>query len=259
MRYLGVLLLLISLEAPAQKTLTSGVFQVNVRPVLNGIIRDFYQMLELFPDFPKELHPVMEDLDALASDRDTLKASCPRILNGKCKETVDALRAKLRDIREKSLRLLKEQKMSHSLHVNTLAGLRLLSEFDTALEDLKGYLDNSSLLQSAGLPARRETYTVLKKIDELGTILSLAVVEFIPYPYKEDFRHFFFNFVHPVELQLSKGNNYQFLNKNLNSLNFTLNLLNMNLTKKNKKTPEGMAPFLSVIHSKWNSLLRYYL
>jgi hypothetical protein len=98
---------------------------------------------------------------------------------------------------------------------------------------------------------------MIKELDELTTIVSLAVMEYIPLNYKEDFRHFFFNFIHPIQQQISKKNNYEFLNRNIYSLNFSINLLNQTLTKK-KKTPEGMAPFLAVIHNRWNSIIRNY-
>ncbi len=110
----------------------------------------------------------------------------------------------------------------------------------------------------ARIKQKKETYTVVRKIDELQAMLSLSIVEFIPFLYKDDFRLFYTNFVHPIEVQLSKHKNYEFLNRNVNSLNFSINLLNQNLTKRSKKTPEGMAPFLSLIHNRWNSLLRYY-
>jgi hypothetical protein len=111
----------------------------------------------------------------------------------------------------------------------------------------------------AQISDKKNTATLVKQIDELQTVLSLAVVEYIPYGYREDFRHFYFDFVHPIELQVSKNNNYEFLNRNVSALNFAINLLNQNLTKRNKKTPEGMAPYLSLIHNRWNSLIRYYM
>ncbi len=260
MRFLFLLLLLLA-GAPAypQKALRSEVFQANVKPVLNGIVRDFYQMIELFPNYPKKLNPLMEDFEGITAEREVLLETCPRLLSKRCEEPIRNLREKLGRLKTRSLELLKEQKMTSALYINTLAGVRVISDFDNAVEELKGDLDNASFIQAADISQRKETYGVVKKVDELGTLLSLAVVEYIPQLYKEEFRHFFFNFVHPVQLQLSKRSNFEYLNQNVNSLNFTLNLLNMNLTKKNKKTPEGMAPFLAVIHNKWNSLLRYYL
>jgi hypothetical protein len=147
--------------------------------------------------------------------------------------------------------------MSQTLHLNSLSGLRIVSDFDLEMEEVKGYLDNASFLLSAGIPQKRETYFIIKELDELNTLLSLAVVEYIPFFYKEDFRHFFFNFIHPIQQQISKNNNHEFVNRNITSLNFTINLLNQTLTKK-KKTPEGMGPYLATLHNRWNSILRFY-
>ncbi len=257
MRYLVILLIIMSPVAIAQKNLGRETFMVKVRPVLNGILGDFYQMITLFSDFPKELIPLIQELDTLTEDKESLRASCPRLLTTKCEETMNSLRRKLVKIKSLSLNVMAQQKMSSSLYLNSLSGLRMVSQFDSELEEAKAYLDNASFFLRAQIPQKRETYFVLKELDELNTLLSLAVVEFIPFIYREDFRQFFFNFVHPVQLQISKNKNYEFLNRNVDSLNFAINLLNMNLTKR-KKTPEGMGPYLAVMHNRWNSLLRYY-
>lgn len=255
-----ILLALLILFAPvsyAQKNLGRETFMVNVRPVLNGILSDFYEMITLFPDFPKELIPLIKELDTLTEDKENLRATCPRVIDSKCKDIVTSIRNKLRNIRALSLNVINHQKLSTSLYISSLSGQRLITDFDSELEEVKGYLDNASFLLSAKIPQKRETYFVLKELDELNTLLSLSIMEYIPYMYKDDFRHFYFNFVHPIQLQISKNKNYEFLNRNIDSLNFAINLLNMTLTKR-KKTPEGMGTYLAVIHNRWNSLLRYY-
>lgn len=257
MRIIFFLLLLLPSLAFGQRSLSRDSFMVNVRPVLNGILGDFYQMISLFPDFPKDLIPLVQELDGLTSDKEVLKETCPRLIDIKCKDTVQNLRGKLTKIRSLSNVLLKQQNLSSSPYINSISGLRLVTEFDSELEEIKGLLDNTSYLLSAQIPQRRETYALLKELDQLNTMISLALVEYIPFTYRDDFRHFYFNFVQPIQLQISKNKNYEFLNRNVESLNFAINLLNMNLTKR-KKTPEGMGPFLAIIHNRWNSLLRYY-
>jgi hypothetical protein len=258
MRFVLILFLIFTPYVYAQRNLGRESFMQNVRPVLNGILGDYYQMIALFPDYPKGLNSLIQELDTLTTDKEILKESCPRTINKNCKTTLNSIREKLSKIQSISLQVLTQDKMSQSLNINSLSGLRIVSQFDSELAEIKGYLDNASFLMSAQLPQKRETYFILKELDELTTLISLAVVEYIPYNYQNDFRHFFFNFVFPIQVQISKNKNYEFLNRNVNSLNFAINLLNMNLTKRNKKTPEGMAPFLSVIHNRWNSLLRYY-
>lgn len=257
MRFLLLLSLFISSTAFAQKQLSREVFMANIRPTLNAIVSDFYQMVGNFPDFPKEIVPVFEELNSMTADKENLRTTCPRILNEKCKEQITNIRKKLQKLKGLSFILITNQKMSSSLHMNALSAMRLLSQFDSDLEEVKGLFDNVAMVMTAGLPQKKETYDFLKRLDELNPILSLAVVEYIPYMYKEDFRHFFFNFIHPIQQHVPKSTNYEFVNRNINSLNFALNLLNMTLTKK-KKTPEGMAGYLATIHNRWNSIMRYY-
>lgn len=257
MRILTIILLFVSLEASAQRSLNRDSFMINVRPVLNGILGDFYQMITQFPDFPREIIPLVQELDTLTEDKEILRESCPRVLDSKCKTTVESIRNKLQKIRALSLDVMTQQKMSSSLYLNSLSGIRLITQFDSELEEIKGYLDNASFLATAQISQKRETYFILKQLDELNTLLSLAIMDYIPYLYRDDFSHFFFNFVQPIQMQISKNKNYEFLNRNVQSLNFAINLLNMTLTKR-KKTPEGMSGYLATMHNRWNSLLRYY-
>lgn len=258
MRWLLIVLFLMTHNVYAQRKLTPEAFQVNVKPVLNGILNDFYQMITLFPSFPKEVVELVEKMDDFTSEKEILKSSCPQHLNQSCLASIEAIRQKLSAAQDKTIELKARLKMNSSLHMTTIAGLRVVNDFQSDLEELKGLFDNASFLVKAGIKNKAETYPLIRKLDELSTMISLSLVEFVPYNYKEDFRHFFFNFVHPIQLNITKNKSSEFFNKNLNNLNFTLNLLNMNLTKRNKKTPEGMAPYLATIHNRWNSLLRYY-
>ncbi len=258
MRLLLLFCLTLAGPAYAQRSLTQEAFRSNVKPVLSGILNDFYQMITLFPDYPREIIGVMEELDRLVVNKENLKTHCPRVLEEKCLPDIRQLQERLNNLSERTTKAHVSLKMSSALHLGNLAGLRILQEFEAKLAFVKGMISNKSFFIKARIKEKKETYPLILDLDELSTLMSLAVVEFIPFNYKDDFRHFYFNFVHPIELNIEKNQNYEFLNRNVNSLNFTLNLLNMNLTKRNKKTPEGMAPYLNTIHNRWNSLLRYY-
>ncbi len=250
--------LLSTSPAFAQHAISSQNFQVNVRPVLSGILNDFYQMIVLFPDVPRELVEIIKDIDHLSDQKDALLKECPRLLEKKCLTQINSLRTKLKVMSVDTFRLIKKQNVSSSLYLTNIAGLRMISDFQESLESLQGKLDNASFALKADVNPRQETYPFVKQVDELGTYASLALVEFIPYIYKDEFRHFFFSFVQPIQIQLGKSISYEFMNRNVTSLNFAINLLNQSLTKRNKKTPEGMGPYLAAIHNRWNSILRYY-
>lgn len=258
MKFLPLILLFLIQPVWGQRSFNSQGLQSTIRPILSAILSDFYQMMTQFPEFPKELITVVDEIDDLHGEKELIREKCPRRLEKACLANIDKLRAKLSLIQTKSLALISHQGMSESLHMNPIGGIRATNQFVEELEELKATLDNASLILKAGASLKRPTFQIVKRIDELSTYVSLTVVEFIPFEYKEDFRHFYFNFIHPVQQHVARDKNYEFLNKNMNSLNFALNLLNQNLTKRSKKTPLGMAPYLTVIHNRWNSLLRYY-
>lgn len=258
MKFLIFLVLALNIEASAQKNLSSDYFQSNVRPVLSGILSDFYQMISLFPDYPKDLIQIIDEVDELHSEKNALVDTCPHDLNRSCLTSINKLRLRLVSLQSKTLKLISNQQITTGLHINPIGGIRTTLQFQAMLESIKGDLDNSSFIMKAGAKQKKSTYPLVKKMDDLSTYISLTVVEYVPFLYQNDFRHFYFNFIHPIQQQIGKNKNYEFLNRNINSLNFAINLLNQNLTKRNKKTPDGMAPYLSLMHNRWNSLLRYY-
>lgn len=257
MRHLFILLLLCTSTTWAQRRLDQNTYQIKVRPILSGIVGDFYQMITLFPYFPQEIIPVIQGMSEFSGHKDNLLASCPGLMTKECNTTAKSIREELFKIQTLSLKLKRQVKMSPDLHLSSISALRFISQFDLKLESIKASLDNTSFLINAGIPVRMETHTIIKDLDELDTLISLALQEFIPFAYREDFQQFFLNFIHPIKTHLAKRANPEFLYRNMNPLNFSVNLLNMNLTKR-KKTPDGMDSYLATMHARWNSLLRYY-
>jgi hypothetical protein len=243
----------------AQKTVSGDVFQIQIRPVLKSIVSDFYQMISLFPDFPGSIVSIVDEVSKIQNEKDVLTQKCPQRLGKECSAEINRMRLSLLNAQMLTLKLLSQYRPGSNLYITSQAGIRTLQTLGLKIESIKGELDNLSLILLAKAKHKKLTYDLIKSLDDLNTYASLSVIEFVPFQYQSDFRHFYFNFIHPIELQMNKKKNYEFLNRNINSLNFALNLLNQNLTKRNKKTPEGMSPYLSVMHNKWNSLLRYYL
>ena len=87
--------MLFSLQAQAQKTISAQAFQSNVRPVLSGIMSDFYQMITLFPDFPKELVSIVDEIDDLHGEKELIREKCPRNLELSCLSNITNLRHRL--------------------------------------------------------------------------------------------------------------------------------------------------------------------
>ncbi len=259
MGFLYALLLTLGLiPAHAQKSLSAPTFQANVRPVLNGIIHDYYQMISLFPYFPKEMIEVLSHLNELTVLKVNLIQDCPGTMDVKCLTTIDDLKGKLSSLEMEVQGTISHLKLPPSLYISTQEGLRFLYQVDGKMLEAKGILANTSLMIKADVKHNNKSYPMVKLLDEITDLASLGVASFIPHPYQEDFRHFYFNFINPIQTEISKSQNFEYMNRNITYLNFALNLLNMNLTKRNKKTPEGMGPYLAAMHNRWNGILRYY-
>ena len=101
-------------------------------------------MITLFPDFPKDLVSIGDEIDDLHGEK------CPRNLEIACLENITNLRNRLVGVQAKTLALISRQKMSSSLHMNPLAGIRTTNEFMLELEDIVGSLANAALILKAG-------------------------------------------------------------------------------------------------------------
>jgi hypothetical protein len=258
MKFLLCLLMIATTPLQAQKNVGSHIFQVSVKPLLSNILSDFYQMITQFPDFPKDLLPILAQVGDLQTEQEIIKEKCPRLITRDCLGPLNTLRTKLSVLQNQTMLLLSQQNMSSQLYMSNIGGIRTINEFQAEISEVKAELDNSSFMIMAEVKHRLPTMHIIKQLDLLNTYFSLTVVEFIPYLYKEDFRHFYFNFINPLQKNIAKRGNHEFFHRSIGTLNFALNLLNQNLTKRSKKTPEGMVSYLALMHNRWNNILRYY-
>ena len=104
MKFLLFLFIFLSLQVHAQKTVGAQTFQGNIRPILSGILSDFYQMITLFPDFPKDLVSIVDEIDDLHGEK------CPRNLEIACLENITNLRNRLVGVQAKTLALISRKK-----------------------------------------------------------------------------------------------------------------------------------------------------
>ena len=68
MKIFLAIILTLSTHVHAQRSIGRESFMVNVKPALNSILNDFYQMIELFPEFPKNMTGILKELDSLTID-----------------------------------------------------------------------------------------------------------------------------------------------------------------------------------------------
>lgn len=257
MKILVFLCLFITQAAIAQRELPAGVFRSVARPQLSGIVSEFYQMIELFPDYPQNINQLLHTSRQFEDDKQVLIETCPRYINQACLPTIEKMLKGIQDLDQQTTTFYGQLKSNQEPYISALTGLRFIDLYQNELIKLKSALEFASFTYRAK-KSQIKTDPIIFLHDRMKTYLSLSVPEFTPYVYKEDFKQFYMNFIRPLEHHLSTPTAHTFFYKNIKELNFNLNLLHQNLTKRNKKTPAGMAGNLNNLQNRWNLILRSY-
>lgn len=251
---LACALLLLPLRAQA---LSSASFQVHVRPQLVGIYQDFRQILATFTDYPNEILQLMNQMDDLRSAAQTLRQACPLRTELGCLSNLVKIQQELRDLDRLFIKYQGNVRFSEATGLAPIAGQRIWLRLDQTRDKLQRQVTVEILGLSAGRSGNRlSSVELLRMTDEIEAYGDLLVVEFIPPKFQVDFRSAWMNFFRPLHRYAEREGRAVFLTSNLDQLNFYWNLLNMRMTKRLKKTPEGMGGPLNAIQNRWNQVMR---
>lgn len=255
MRFLIVILLFCHLgHAMGQRQVTPQAFSAHIRPPLNSIHNDFFHVLNQFPEFPKELPALIHQLYEQQELKNQIPLECPRQLTAQCRQEVLSLNNQLSQLISSLQNMNSGLKARETIYLGSLIGVKHSMNALNLLWNLKTELDLAVFLIDAEIPTQLGSLDVVQRLDEVRTELILSMLEFIPELYQPDFKTFYFEFIHPLRL----NKNTEYLQANLNRLNFNLNLFVQNLTKRNKKTPDGSNQYLQLMHMRWNGIQRFY-
>ena len=237
--------------------LAPSVFQMHVRPQLMGIDQDIQQIFLAMPGYPPEALRAMELVDQLQKHTLAAGALCPRALNAACLPQMQSTLLVLRELERLCLTQRKHGQPSSEVALGALLGERQWLQLLSSTQELKSGLEASILAVAAGRKPELMTMWHWRQLsDESDNWLNLLLIEYVPARLQEDFRSAWMNFFQPLRHQALLMNNSLFLTTNLYSLNFYWNLLNVKLTKRLKKTPEGMQGPLNAIQNRWNQVMR---
>jgi hypothetical protein len=247
----------LSVAAAPVSELNANTFQIYVRPQLVGIQQDIQQIFLTIPGYPPEVFQALTLVDQLLAQSRAAKNVCPSQMQSNCLPQLQASLDILRDMER--LWLMQESRFSTATDasITVIAGRKRWLQMMEVARTLQAQLEAEALAIQAGRTGdRMNQWQWRKGVDEIEDWLDMVVVEFVPAKLQTDFRSGWMNFFRPVYKQCVLANNRRFLSRNLDSLNFYWNLLNLKLTKRLKKTPEGMLGPLNAIQNRWNQVMR---
>lgn len=242
--------------APVREINVSS-FQVHVRPQLVGIHQDIQQIFLTMPGYPVEVFQALSLVDQLLAQSRAAHNICPRQLQSSCLPQLQTSLTILRDLERLWLSQETRASTAADASLTTLAGRKRWLQMMEAARKLQAQLEAQVLAIQAGRSGdRMNQWQWRRGVDEIEDWLDMVVIEFVPAKLQEDFRSAWMNFFRPLYKHCVLANNRLFLSRNMDSLNFYWNLLNLKLTKRLKKTPEGMSGPLNAIQNRWNQVMR---
>lgn len=258
MKLLLTLLLLSTTAFAAESVRVSAQsFQIHVRPQLVNIQEDIKQILLTFPGYPAEIFTLLSLSDQLTAVTAEAQKLCPSRLQPSCLPQLNRAVVLLRDMNRLWLAQEAKTRFPQSASLAPLVGKKSWNAINTAAGKLQLRLEAEALaLQANRSSARMSIWDWRRRVSEIEDWQNLMVIDFIPGKLQDDFRQAWMNFFRPLYKQCVLANNRAYLVQNVHSLNFYWNLLNMRLTKRLKKTPEGMGGPLNAIQNRWNQVLR---
>lgn len=246
-----------SIAAADGVNLSAQSFQIHVRPQLVNIQEDIKQILLTFPGYPAEVFTLQGLSDQLSSVTSEAQKLCSSRLQKSCLPQLNRAVILLRDMNRLWLAQEAKTNFPQSASLAPLVGKKSWNAINSAAGKLQLRLEAEALaLQANRTSERMSIWEWRRRVSEIEDWQNLMVIDFIPGKLQDDFRQAWMNFFRPLYKQCVLGNNRAYLAKNLHSLNFYWNLLNMRLTKRLKKTPEGMSGPLNAIQNRWNQVLR---
>jgi hypothetical protein len=234
-----------------------STFQVHIRPQLVNIHQDIQQILLTFPGYPQEILNAQQSVDQLMSQTLAGQSFCKAALNKQCLPQLEGAIQALRELERVWLAQEAHMQFPADSTIASLAGKKRWIKMLKSVQGLRVKLEIEIIAISAQRAGKRMgSWEWRKAVDEIEDWQDLMIVDYVPGKLQDDFRSAWMNFFRPLHKQCVLGNNRQYLASNLASLNFYWNLLNVKLTKRLKKTPEGMSGPLNAIQNRWNQVMR---
>jgi hypothetical protein len=256
-----ILIFLFSFNCFAQtaREISPQSYQIYVRPQMINIQQDIQQVFLSFPGYPAEVFESQKIIDQLIITSDKLKLACPNFLSAVCMPQINEVIIQLRSLERVWWKFESKAQFNADGTIGGISGKhRWLAVLKTSIT-LKQRLE----IEAMAIAAERtnkpwNSWEFRKMVHEIENMQNIMIIDFIPSRLQEDFRSAWTNFFRPLYKQTILTGNKAYLTENINKLNFYWNILNMKLTKRLRRTPEGMSSPLNAIQNRWNQVLRIY-
>lgn len=104
-----------------------------------------------------------------------------------------------------------------------------------------------------------DLYGIQKEMSDIYLSYNLKLIDYIPEFFRPEFHGLWTNFIYPLTFELKDDSAENFFIKNTTILNRAWNLFHVRISKRGFKVEKKNLTFISLMHSRWNQVLKIVL
>src|SRR3989339_1003848 len=268
-----LLFLVLSLKASAYSFLYGDQKDINldntmleryIKPQLKAMVSEYYQTLATLHPLNPQLIKLKELAQKASIEWKNWNKHC-NTWNESCVQDLKKIKKIQRDL-EVQTTSLQKQIFDRSFFLNQFFtdSLFLLSSDLDELSILNyktiDAMDMISILAiDSKLPLQSKTDLIEDNINMMQLLSEKILTELLPKPLKRQYFELWFFFVKDLERYLTSNNSDTFFLNRLEYFNQNWNSFHMLLSKHIVQAPQSTLNTLSIMHNRWNSVLKIIL
>lgn len=257
------LILIISTNAwaypPHALDMTDYEYRRYVRPQLKSILQDTHTLLFLLnPEF-KPYKSALSDTKKIIKHHLELRDNCAKHQVDQCVLDIKRLKEELSILNTSTKDPLD---LSKKEYLNLDEKLTAKQDYTTYRNQLiKAQVTIDNIILKTVIKTPKSLYLKVLKHE-----VNLVINTFYNYitrssdnRFKTEFNSYWTTFVVPVYKHILVEDKSSYFVNNINELNLRWNNLNVRLTKRNKKISKQVKTLLTIMHNRWNNILKVSL
>jgi hypothetical protein len=234
-------------------------FNRYVRPQLINITQEYQTLLSLLtPELKtyQNINRVFTNLDQdIIRIKEYYKFKQWDQLSAKVATSLDRFRSIIKTVK-KAPYFTEHKNFSPE---DILISFKEFQSFKSVLMDLYLRYENIHTLIQAKIILPINITQLQFELNNVYTKFNLFILQSSDNRFREELISFWNDFIKPVHKKILPTNNKVLFIRMLNKFNLRLNFLNAKMTKRNKMISKQMSTILTIIHRRWNSILKVTL
>ncbi len=196
---------------------------------------------------------------SINSKSESITLEC-RDFNSKCSNQLKSIKKEIVNFEKSIFKEIEDVKITSVQIDDQIEYLRLLKDLAVKISSLSHSIEEYSLLKDSELERySKNMYDISDGTNEALFLLNLKINTLMPSHLRPEFEKVWKGFVLPIEQNVLRKNDKEFLLSHLERFNIDWNSFHKNITKGNFDLPKSKTLYSDIIHNRWNQILKIIL